>query len=147
MTEQRQDPSVYVDAEFIRDLTVENKNPFDLLSAEEDKVTPRMLVDVDTHFLGDDKHHVTLKTKLEFLIEDAVKYLLEIEYVGRCVVKNASDEILPLILNVQCSNIIFPAVRHIIAFSTQNSGLPPFNLQGIDFMDLFQRKQMLTVQG
>ena len=147
MTEQRQDPSVYLDAEFIKDFTLENNNLFDLLSAEEGKVTPRMLVDVDTHDIGEDKYHVALKTKLEFLIADTVKYLLEIEYVGQCVVKNANDEILPLILNVQCPNILFPAVRHIISFATQNSGLPPFNLQGIDFMDLFQRKQVPTAQG
>lgn len=141
MSESSPSPSIYLEAEFIRDLTLENNQILDVLNAEQGTITPKMFVDVFTQSIGDDRYYVTLKIKLEFLVNNVSKYLIEMEYVGRCVVQNANEDILPFILNLQCPGIIFPAARHMIGVLTQNSGLPPFNLQGIDFEDIFRRKQ------
>lgn len=136
-------PSFSIETEYVRDMTLENADPVALLKISQGNVTPRLGIDVTAVPVQDtaDHHHVILKTKLEYLANDKVHYVLEVEYVGHCVVSNVTDDMLPFILNVQCAHLLFPAVRHFILCATQNSGLPPINLQPINFLELLNSKQ------
>jgi preprotein translocase subunit SecB len=67
-------------------------------------------------------------------------FTINLDYAGRFSIAQATESILPVILFVQCPHLLFPAVRHIVTSATQNSGLPPFHMQPINFMEMFQQK-------
>ena len=66
--------------------------------------------------------------------------MIEIQFAGLARIKNANEEILPLLLFIQCPYLLFPYMRMLVSVLTQESGFPPLVLHPIDFADLFRQR-------
>jgi preprotein translocase subunit SecB len=126
--------------QYIKDLSVEHPNPSDILSAQEEELTTHLNLDVQPSPLGNDLFEVILFVKAEINKEGTKGFVLDLQYAGIFAIKDASEDILPLLLFIKCPEILFPGARHIARTMAQESGLPGFTLPSADFVDLFRKK-------
>jgi preprotein translocase subunit SecB len=137
---QNQGPYVTLAFQFVKDLTVENPSILSLLKAQESEIDTELSADVMVHPAEDNLFEIILQLKLTIQKNKEDAFIIELSYAGVFSISNADQDMLPFILHVQCPHLLFPSARHIIRSLVQESGLPGFNLQNIDFMDLFRQK-------
>ena len=140
MLEQQNQWTIQPVLQYIKDLSVEHPNPSDILSAQEEELSTQLNLDVQPSPLGDDLFEVILLVKAEITKEGSKGFILDLQYAGIFTIKDASEDILPLLLFIKCPEILFPGARHIARMMAQESGLPGFNLPYADFVDLFRQK-------
>lgn len=143
-------PTIRLDAEYIQSLTVRNTALIEMLQESEGEADTQLTLNVNAHAAGTDLYRVILQVRLQVGAGKKANFSIDLDYEGCFCVTEVNESILPIILFVQCPHLLFPAVRHIITTLTQNSGLPPFNMQPINFMDMFQEKikeQNASIKG
>jgi len=133
-------PAIRLDAEYVQSLTVRNSDLIEMLQESAGEADTQMTLNVNAHAAGTDLYRVILQVRLQVGAGKKANFSIDLDYAGCFCVTEVNESILPIILCVQCPHLLFPAVRHIITTVTQNSGLPPFNMQPINFMDMFQEK-------
>ncbi len=133
-------PLVQLEAEYIQSLVIKNTALIDLLRATNGQADTQLSFNINANAAGKDMYRVTLHIRLVVGTSVQDQFNLDLDYEGMFTITQATEEILPIILFVQCPHLMFPSVRHIVTIATQNSGLPPFHMQPINFMELFQQK-------
>lgn len=135
-----QGPYVTLAFQFVKDLTVENPSILSLLKAQESEIDTELSADVVVNPGEDNLFEIILQLKLVIQKNKEDTFIMELSYAGVFSISHADQDMLPFILHVQCPHLLFPSARHIIRSLVQESGLPGFNLQNIDFMELFKKK-------
>jgi len=133
-------PSIQLDAEYIQSLVIKNESLIDLLKASNGQAETELSFNINANAAGKDIYRVLLQVRLQVGTGKNDRFTLDLDYEGSFTITQTTEEILPIILFVQCPHLLFPSVRHIVTSATQNSGLPPFHMQPINFMELFQQK-------
>ncbi len=123
----------------IRDLSFENL--LDLNDSNHEQPEIDIGIEADGKKVADDTFEVTLRISAEAAHGDKTIFLLELEYMGLCQIKNVQDEMIPGLLMIQTPALLFPFARQIIADITSNAGFPPLFLQPVDFVALYQSQQ------
>jgi len=68
-------------------------------------------------------------------------YSIAAELSGVFLVKNLPAKDLPLILEVECPNILFPYLRQAVSQVSTDGGFTPFLLEPFNFMTLYQQEK------
>jgi preprotein translocase subunit SecB len=131
-------PSMEVLSQYIRDLSVENPKISQISDATQEDI--QLEIDVSAQKMQEDVYESSILFRLKIEKESTPLYLLELQYAGLFRIAHTSQEMLQLLLLVQCPHLLFPYMRALIATLTQESGLPPLNLQPIDFLEMLKRK-------
>ena len=150
--EPQQRPAFQVINQFIRDMSFEN------IAAQrgaEGEIMPEVSVQVTLdakqhrnpdHYILSTKYNVTSKQKGT---DDAL-FLLELDYAGLFLIKNATKQQLSPLLLIECPRMLFPFVRRIVNDVTREGGFPPMNIGNVDFVALYRQqieRQKKAVQG
>jgi preprotein translocase subunit SecB len=133
-------PSISLDAEYIQSMAIKNESLIDLLRESNGEADTQLSLNVTAHAAGKDLYRVVLHVRIQVGAGKKANFTIDLDYAGCFAITQATESILPVILFVQCPHLLFPAVRHIVTTMTQNSGLPPFHMQPINFMEMFQQK-------
>lgn len=137
-------PTLNVLLQFADTITMENKAPWRILGAPENALEPKFHVDVKADKRTDTEFSVMIQLTISVPDTEAgskeMLYKLDVHYGGIFEIQNANEEILPLLVFVQCPALLFPYLRALVTQLTQDSGLPPVNLNPINFFELFQQK-------
>ncbi len=150
MAEKKQaiQPSTKVLAQFIRDLSFENilaQKGLDTNSPPDIKVN----VNLDAKKRkSENQYEVLIKLSI---VSSAKKensndsknsklFILEIEYGGIFEVTGVPEDQIHPYLMIECPRILFPYLRRIVADVTHDGGFPPFNLEQINFLALYQKE-------
>ena len=150
MAEQKQaiQPNTKVLAQFIRDLSFENilaQKGLDTNSPPDIKVN----VNLDAKKRkSENQYEVLIKLSV---VSSAKKensddsknsklFILEIEYGGIFEVTGVPEDQIHPYLMIECPRILFPYLRRIVADVTHDGGFPPFNLEQINFLALYQKE-------
>ncbi len=149
MSEQNtgQGPSLEILLQYIKDCSVENPSPLDFLKANQEEIDTRMEVDVQAGTLQESEYEVILMLRVQIQKGEKPLYVLELQYAGRFRITNANEEMLQLLLFVQCPHLLFPYMRSLVTLLTQESGFPALNLQPIDFLELLRRRAAQQTEG
>lgn len=67
-------------------------------------------------------------------------FILELEYGGVFTVEGVPEESLHPFLLIECSRVMFPFERRIVADITRDGGFPPLNLDNVDFLKLYREE-------
>lgn len=70
-----------------------------------------------------------------------VIFKVEADQSGIFLLKNIPAKDLPLILEVECPNMLFPYLRQIVSQVSVEGGFMPFLLEPFNFMTLYQQDQ------
>lgn len=142
-------PTLQILSQYIRDLSLEAPEiPFVFEGMTK---APQIAVNIDVQVkkTPDEKGYtVDLVTKISATREDNKKtvFLLEMTYGALVALTGTPDQIEPLLL-VEVPHLIFPQVRSIIATLTRESGLPPLQINPINFAALYVEKMKSTADS
>ncbi|MDD3668702.1 MAG: protein-export chaperone SecB [Alphaproteobacteria bacterium] len=150
MTEntQQQPIQLQINSQYIKDLSFEAPNlPFVLL---EMKSAPLITIDVDVQAQKTntpDSFIVELKTKINVQRQEDKKaiFICELIYGGLVGITAPPEHIQPILL-VEVPHLLFPYARAILANITRESGLPPLQINPIDFAGLYRSKLAAVAQ-
>jgi preprotein translocase subunit SecB len=134
------EPSVNLLFQCIKDMSIENPSPFDLIGGD---TPPDTQVEVDVQPRGSkdgENFEVLIIVRVEMQRETKKLFVLELQYAGFFQIENASEEMLPLFLLVQCPTMLWPDIQHNVAKMTMESGLTALRLGRMNFMDLLKQK-------
>jgi len=135
-------PQIGVETQYIKDLSFEN--PMGPAALESIQQSPEVNVEVTTSArgLGGGRYEVTLLIRGEARTPDSTVFVLELTYAGVFVLENVPDEAINPVLLIECTRLLFPFARNIVAEVSRDGGFPPLFLDPIDFMQLYQEQHM-----
>lgn len=133
-------PAITVNSQYIKDLSLEI--PFAPQIFSEANANPKMNIDVnvDASHLSENKFNVALHIQMNSDIADKKFFVLELVY-GCVVTINVPEEHIEPVLLVEIPRLLFPFARSIITNTLVDGGLPPFMLNPIDFVSLYQARK------
>lgn len=135
-------PNIQINAQYIKDLSFEAPSMPQILT--EITTAPAISVNVDIQVNKtnqDNVFTVELNAKAAAQTSDTKKalFICELTY-GAMVTLNVPNEHMEPVLLVEVPHLLFPYARAIIANTTREAGLPPLQINPIDFAGLYQAK-------
>ena len=143
MAENETNPTgtIQINAQYIKDLSFEAPELPMVLS--ELKGAPAISVDIDVkaNKTGEKLYTVELTVKTSATKQDDKKtvFICELTYGGLVTLDVPAEHIEPLLL-VEIPHLLFPFARAIIANATRDAGLPPLQINPVDFATLYRQR-------
>lgn len=138
--EQQQAPQIFINAQYIKDLSLEVPLAPEIFKELNAAPQVDINVDIQAKHLEKNFFNVTLKMLLEGNFEEKKIFILELEYASVVTLNIPKEHIEPVLL-IEIPRQMFPFARSIILHNLANAGLPPINLQPIDFAQIYARKK------
>jgi preprotein translocase subunit SecB len=130
-------------AQFVRDLSFENMVAQKGLTGTDVQPDIQVGVSLDARKRAAD-HQFDVITKFKITSKNKTNgdtlFLLELDYAGIFHVEGVTDEQLHPFLLIECPRLLFPFVRRIISDTTRDGGLPPLNIDTVDFLALYRQE-------
>ncbi len=136
MTEKQQ-PSIQILRQYIKDLSYEAPNQ-PIVLKEQPKIDIK--IDIATAKADNNNYIVDLVTKITASQENKQIFICELTY-GAIAHLEVEEKMVEPILLVEIPHLLFPYSRSLISTIISESGLPPINLQPINFAALYQQKK------
>lgn len=135
-------PNIQVNAQYVKDLSFEAPALPQILS--EITATPSINVNVDIQVNKTQQENVftvDLNVKAAAQTADTKKalFICELTY-GALVTLDLPKEHMEPVLLVEIPHLLFPYARSIVANTTREAGLPPLQINPIDFASLYREK-------
>ncbi|MBF0284204.1 MAG: protein-export chaperone SecB [Magnetococcales bacterium] len=132
-------PTFHIETLYLKDLSFESPNVPDIFR---DNHEPRVEFGLDTQNVrkGPDHWEVVLQLSLKVTSKEKALFLVEMSYGGVFLLKNIPDQHLPMVLGVDCPNVLFPYARQLISQVVVLGGFKPLILDPVNFFALMQQK-------
>jgi preprotein translocase subunit SecB len=140
-------PQLFLNAQYIKDLSFENPRAPQSLVQPQAQPEVSLDVDVKARNLGPDLYEVLLTISGEAKSEGTAVFIIELTYAGVVTVKNANPQMLSVLLLIETPRLLFPFARSIVATATRDGGFPPLLVNPIDFAELLRRQQAKSQQN
>ncbi len=138
---KQQLPAIVINSQYIKDFSLEI--PYAPEIFKEIKKNPDVSVNVDVNArpLEENYFNVDLVFTINGDVENKKFFIIELTY-SAVVQLNIPQEHIEQVLMIEIPRMLFPFARQIITTSLTEAGLPPFMLNPIDFVSMYQaRKQ------
>jgi preprotein translocase subunit SecB len=136
-----------LNAQYIKDLSFENPRAPQSLIQQTAQPDVEINVDVKANNLGPEVFEVVLTINATARSQGEAIFLVELAYGSVVTIKNATAELLPMLVLVETPRIVFPFARAVIANATRDGGFPPLMINPIDFAELLRRQQAVQASG
>jgi preprotein translocase subunit SecB len=136
-----------LNAQYIKDLSFENPRAPQSLIQQTAQPDVEINVDVKANSLGPEVFEVVLTINATARSQGETIFLVELAYGSVVTIKNATAELLPMLVLVETPRIVFPFARAVIANATRDGGFPPLMINPIDFAELLRRQQAAQASG
>lgn len=132
-------PAIMINNQYIKDLSLEIPFAPEIFNEIKDNPDININVDVNAGNLKDNFFNVDLIFAINGDINDKKVFVLELTY-SAVVQINVPQEHLEPILLIEIPRLLFPFARNIITTSLMNAGLPPFMINPIDFVAMYNNR-------
>lgn len=135
-----QQPAIMISTQYIKDLSLEIPLAPEIF--REITTAPKIdiHVDVDAQHMHDNYYNVSLILKMDGDLNDKKLFILELTY-SAIVALNVPQEHLEPVLLIEIPRMIFPFARNVVTNCLVEGGLPPFMINPIDFMTMYNRRK------
>ena len=130
-------PAIMINTQYIKDMSLEIPHAPEIFREITAQPQLAMKVDIDTKHLQDNFFNVSLHFVLNGDVNDKKLFILELEYAG-VVALNIPQEHLEPVLMVEIPRMLFPFARSVITNTLVSGGLPPFMINPIDFVAMYE---------
>ena len=130
-------PKISIQAQYVRDMSFENVAVQKGDGRLDAKPDIQVGVNLDAKKRTDNQFEVILKVNATAKSDDAVMFIVELEYAGIIRVENVPEQQLHPVLLIECPRILFPFARRIVADATRDGGYPPLLLDMVDFAGIY----------
>ncbi|MBR6412021.1 MAG: protein-export chaperone SecB [Alphaproteobacteria bacterium] len=138
---EKTEGSIQINAQYVKDLSFEG--PYLPMILSEMKTAPSISVNIDVKAnKGADKVYtvdLTVKTKAVKPDDQKTVFICELTYGGLVTLDVPAEHVEPLLL-VEIPHLLFPYARAIIANTTREAGLPPLQINPVDFAALYRQR-------
>ena len=141
-TDEITPPKMNILAQYVRDLSFEN-----ILAQKgvDGELNPEIQVNVNIDAkkrTTDKQFDVIIKLRVDSKSKNTnnILFVLELDYGGVFQIENVPDNQLHPYLLIECPRMLFPFLRRIVSDVTRDGGLPPLNLENIDFLKLYRQE-------
>ncbi len=141
-TDEITPPKMNILAQYVRDLSFEN-----ILAQKgvDGELNPEIQVNVNIDAkkrTTDKQFDVIIKLRVDSKSKNTnnILFVLELDYGGVFQIENVPDDQLHPFLLIECPRMLFPFLRRIVSDVTRDGGLPPLNLENIDFLKLYRQE-------
>ena len=133
-------PAIVINTQYVKDLSLEI--PFAPEIFREINSAPKMDINVDVkaEHLHDNFFNVSLSIKMDGVVNEKKLFILELVYAAVVSLNVPQEHVEPVLL-VEIPRMIFPFARSIITNNLGEGGLPPFMLNPIDFVAMYQARK------
>ena len=137
-------------AQFVRDMSFENMVAQKGITGTDVQPDIQVAVSLDARKRQAD-HQFEIVTKYKVTSKNKANgdtlFLLEVDYGGVFHVEGVPDEQLHPFLLIECPRMLFPFVRRIISDVTRDGGVPPLNIDTVDFLALYRQEMQRRAQA
>ena len=130
-------PNISIQAQYVRDMSFENVAVQKGDGRLDAKPDIQVGVNLDAKKRTDNQFEVILKVNATAKSDDAVMFIVELEYAGIFRVENVPEQQLHPVLLIECPRILFPFARRIVSDATRDGGYPPLLLDMVDFAGIY----------
>ena len=137
-------------AQFIRDMSFENMVAQKGLTGGDVQPDIQVAVSLDARKRPID-HQFDVITKFKIISKNKANndalFLLELDYAGIFHVEGVTEDQLHPFLLIECPRLLFPFVRRIVSDVTRDGGLPPLNIDTVDFLALYRQEMVRRAEA
>ena len=141
MTDEKQpEASFSVEKLYIKDFSFEAPNtPSVFLEQEQPQIDIKM--DIEHNSLGEaGMYEVVLPLSVTARTKDKTYFLAEVHQAGVFHIRGIADEDMPLVLEINCPNILLPFAREAVSSMIGRGGFPPVLINPVNFEALFHQR-------
>jgi preprotein translocase subunit SecB len=140
MSETNPSPEFNIQRVYMKDASLEMPNaPQIFLEQEPPKIDVQIHVDSQTVVEGISE--VVVSATVTASINDKTLFLAEVKQAGIFQTANIPADQMELILGIACPSIVYPYLRANLADLIIRTGLPPVNLNEINFEAFYQQRK------
>ena len=137
---QPQMPPIVINTQYIKDLSLEIPNAPEIFRELNQAPDVKINVDVNAKLLEENFFNVELTMEMDGDVNGKKLFILELKYAA-VVGLNVPEEHVEPVLLVEIPRMIFPFARSIVTNTLVEGGLPPFMLNPIDFVAMYQNRK------
>ena len=130
-------PQLTVLAQYVKDLSFESPGAPQSLQGPGQNPQLKVGVNVNAGPKGEEVYEVALQLEVHAKSDQGVIYNVELMYGGLFRLRGVPQNLLQPVLFVDCSTILFPFLRRVLADVIRDGGFPPLMLDPIDFGRLY----------
>ena len=134
-------PQVFVNAQYVKDLSFENPRAPQSLIEPATQPEVAINVDVKARNLNPGVYEVVLTVNVAANAQGEPVFLVELAYAAVVTIANVAEPVVANFVLVETPRLIFPFARAVIANATRDGGFPPLLINPIDFAELLRRQQ------
>lgn len=143
--QQTQIPAIVMNSQYVKDLSLEIPHaPQIFKKAVNTRPDVNLEVDVKSEKLEDNHYNVSLNFRINGNFENEPLFILELTYAGIATINVPQEHIEPVLM-IEIPRLLFPFARSIITNNLVDAGLPPFMINPIDFVGLYQRRKATNI--
>jgi preprotein translocase subunit SecB len=138
--EKQPEASFSVEKLYIKDFSFEAPNtPNVFLEQEQPQIDIKM--DIEHNSLGEaGMYEVVLPLSVTARTKDKTYFLAEVHQAGVFHIRGIADEDMPLVLEINCPNILLPFAREAVSSMIGRGGFPPVLINPVNFEALFHQR-------
>ncbi len=129
-----------VNTQYLKDLSFESPRAPQTLMSQREAPEVNLTADVKARTLGPDVFEVVLNMGAHAHQKEEPVFVVELSYAAVVTLKDAPQELVPLLVFVETPRILFPFARAVIAGATRDGGFPPLLLNPIDVAELLRHE-------
>lgn len=138
--ENNPQPAIMINTQYIKDLSLEIPHAPEIFRELTEAPNVNIHVDVDAQHMHDNFYNVSLTLKMDGDIKEKKLFILELVY-SAVVSLNVPQEHLEPVLLIEIPRLTFPFARSVVTNCLVEGGLPPFMINPIDFVAMYNQRK------
>lgn len=139
-TQQTYQPAIMINTQYIKDLSLEIPHAPEIFKEITSAPEVQINVEVAYRALEENFYNVELKISMNGDVNQQKLFILELTYAA-VVALNVPAEHLEPVLMIEIPRLIFPFARNIVTNCLVEGGLPPFMINPIDFVTMYNNRK------
>lgn len=145
-TQEQAQPQFSIEKLYVKDISLESPNTPELFLEQEAPQIELKLFNQGRQ-AAENLYEVKLTITLTAKIGERTAYLVEVAQAGLFRVMNVTEEMLGMIMQITCPNILFPYAREAISDLIGRAGFQPVFLAPVNFEVLYQQQREQQAQA
>ncbi len=137
---EAQGPAITINSQYIKDFSLEIPHAPEIFLEIKGNPDVNINVDVSARNLKENFYNVDLVFAINGDVSGKKLFVIELTYAG-VVQLNIPQEHIEPVLMIEIPRMLFPFARQIITTSLTEAGLPPFMINPIDFVQMYQARK------
>ena len=144
--QEQTQPQFTIEKLYVKDISLESPNTPELFLEQAAPEVELKLFN-QGRSAGENLYEVSLTVTLTAKIGERTAYLVEVAQAGLFRIANVNEEMLGMIVQITCPNVLFPYAREAISDMIGRAGFQPIFLAPVNFEVLYQQQREQQAQA